>query len=374
MVRYSGAAKTRRVRSGVETMAATTRQSSQLRMRRVGVGEGEGGRRSRRRVVLASPVNATSPNRAQQARRDSSMKTSSTAEVKTSASEKSSVSTTNTLAEIESVGSDPATIAIAVADRKVTGKVYQLQPESRGQSRVSKEVRKNRKDPQTRKQEKLRERRTYRFLAVSSALLMFGLASGATWIRFFITDSNDGVFSLTDFYGTLSCTLGAVFGMEFYARYAHRYLWHENEEWFDGLLVKLHDSHHRPRTEWWEENDIFAVANALPALSLCIYGFLHPGLVAAMCWGTGLGITLYGWMYMFVHDGLVHKRFPVGPLAELPSLKRIAVAHTIHHSEKFGGVPYGLFFAEDELSKVEGGVAELDLLVERAIAKENERS
>ena len=92
------------------------------------------------------------------------------------------------------------------------------------------------------------------------------------------------------------------------------------------------------------------------------------GVVAQDAWG--LGITLYGWMYMFVHDGLVHKRFPVGPLGELPSLKRIAVAHTIHHSEKFGGVPYGLFLAEDELSQMEGGVQELDLLVERATAKE----
>mmetsp|Transcript_7435 Transcript_7435/g.25583 ORF Transcript_7435/g.25583 Transcript_7435/m.25583 type:complete len:354 (+) Transcript_7435:111-1172(+) len=245
-------------------------------------------------------------------------------------------------------------------------RVYKLQPTSRaGQSRLSQEKRRQRKDPKQRKLEKEKERRTYRFLAVSSSLLMVGLASGATFVRFFITDMGDGGLSLVDFYGTLFCTLGAVVGMEFYARYAHRILWHENE-----MGWSLHESHHLPRTGPFEANDIYAVANAVPALSLCIYGFLHPGLVAAMCWGTGLGITLYGWMYMFVHDGLVHKRFPVGPLGELPSLKRIAVAHTIHHSEKFGGVPYGLFLAEDELKQMEGGVQELDLLVERATAKE----
>lgn len=27
----------------------------------------------------------------------------------------------------------------------------------------------------------------------------------------------------------------------------------------------------------------------------------------------------------FVHDGLVHRRFPVGPIADLPAMKRIVV-------------------------------------------------
>ncbi|UPQ98311.1 beta-carotene hydroxylase [Chloropicon primus] len=247
-----------------------------------------------------------------------------------------------------------------------SSRVYKLQPTSRpSNSRLSKEKRKNRKDPKLRKQEKEREARTYRFLAISSSLLMFGLASGATLVRFFFTDMGEDGISLVDFYGTLSCTVGACVGMEFYARYAHKYVWHD---WQPGW--SLHESHHLPRTGPFEANDIYAVANAVPALSLCIYGFLNPGLVPAMCWGTGLGITLFGWMYMFIHDGLVHKRFPVGPLGELPSLKRIAVAHTIHHSEKFGGVPYGLFLAENELEKCEGGVEELDMLMERAMAKE----
>jgi beta-carotene 3-hydroxylase len=244
------------------------------------------------------------------------------------------------------------------------GKVKPLRGKAR-KARMSKETRAKRKDVKTRKLEEMARRRKYRFMAVSSTFLMFGLASGATWFRFFITDYSDSGVSLADFYGTLFCAAGATLGMEFYARYAHRILWHD---WQPGW--SLHESHHVPRTGPFEANDIYAVANAVPALSLCIYGFLHSGLGPAMCWGTGLGITLYGWMYMFVHDGLVHKRFPVGPIGELPSLKRIAIAHTIHHSEKFGGVPYGLFLAEDELSQVEGGVQELDLLVERANAKE----
>ncbi|XP_020594200.1 beta-carotene 3-hydroxylase 2, chloroplastic-like, partial [Phalaenopsis equestris] len=57
----------------------------------------------------------------------------------------------------------------------------------------------------------------------------------------------------------------------------------------------------------------------------------------------GLGITLFGIAYMFVHDGLVHRRFPVGPIANVPYFRRVAAAHQIHHSDKFEGVPYGLF-------------------------------
>ena len=43
----------------------------------------------------------------------------------------------------------------------------------------------------------------------------------------------------------------------------------------------------------------------------------------------GLGITMFGMAYMFVHDGLVHKRFPVGPIAEVPYLQKVAAAHQV---------------------------------------------
>ncbi len=42
-------------------------------------------------------------------------------------------------------------------------------------------------------------------------------------------------------------------------------------------------------------------------MALCLYGFLTPGMVGGLCFGAGLGITLFGIMYMFVHDGLVHR-------------------------------------------------------------------
>lgn len=35
--------------------------------------------------------------------------------------------------------------------------------------------------------------------------------------------------------------------------------------------------------------------------------------------------------YMFVHDGLVHRRFPVGPIANVPYLRRVAAAHQVKY-------------------------------------------
>jgi beta-carotene 3-hydroxylase len=44
----------------------------------------------------------------------------------------------------------------------------------------------------------------------------------------------------------------------------------------------------------------------------------------------GLGITVFGIAYMFVHDGLVHKRFPVGPIADVPYFRKVAAAHKVN--------------------------------------------
>jgi hypothetical protein len=38
---------------------------------------------------------------------------------------------------------------------------------------------------------------------------------------------------------------------------------------------------------------------------------------------------VFGMAYMFVHDGLVHRRFPVGPIANVPYLRRVAAAHQV---------------------------------------------
>ena len=63
-------------------------------------------------------------------------------------------------------------------------------------------------------------------------------------------------------------------GMEMWARYAHKALWHDFEPGW-----ALHKSHHVPRIGPFEDNDIFALANAVPAMGLCAYGFTTPNVI-----------------------------------------------------------------------------------------------
>ncbi|KAL6952061.1 Phospholipase A2 crotoxin acid subunit CA [Sarracenia purpurea var. burkii] len=202
--------------------------------------------------------------------------------------------------------------------------------------------------------------------------------------------------------------------MEFWARWAHRALWHAS-------LWHMHESHHKPREGPFELNDVFAIINAVPAIALLSYGFFHKGLLPGLCFGAslsslnclfvgvdffiseevighawqvhflrflgedlwslavaeesnpgdlGLGITVYGMAYMFVHDGLVHKRISVGPIADVPYFRKVAAAHQLHHSDKFKGVPYGLFLGPKELEEV-GGLEELEKEINRRIKSSN---
>jgi beta-carotene 3-hydroxylase len=50
---------------------------------------------------------------------------------------------------------------------------------------------------------------------------------------------------------------------------------------------------------------------------------------------------MFGMAYMFVHDGLVHRRFPVGPIGDLPYLQKVAAAHQV-----------GLIFAVSMLESI----------------------
>ncbi|KAF0911100.1 hypothetical protein E2562_005478 [Oryza meyeriana var. granulata] len=179
------------------------------------------------------------------------------------------------------------------------------------------------------------ERRTYLVAAVMSSLGITSMAAAAVYYRF-AWQMEGGEIPVTEMFGTFALSVGAAVGMEFWARWAHRALWHAS-------LWHMHESHHRPRDGPFELNDVFAIINAVPAMSLLACGFFNRGIVPGLCFGAGLGITLFGMAYMFVHDGLVHRRFPVGPIANVPYFRRVAAAHQIHHMDKFEGVPYGLF-------------------------------
>jgi hypothetical protein len=71
--------------------------------------------------------------------------------------------------------------------------------------------------------------------------------------------------------------------MEFWARWAHRALWHAS-------LWNMHESHHKPREGPFELNDIFAIINAVPAITLMAFGFFNHGFVPGLCFG---GVSKY---------------------------------------------------------------------------------
>ncbi|KAK7270892.1 hypothetical protein RJT34_26394 [Clitoria ternatea] len=200
------------------------------------------------------------------------------------------------------------------------------------------------------------ERFTYLVAAVMSTFGITSMAVLAVYYRF-SWQMEDGDIPWSEMFGTFALSVGAAVGMEFWARWAHKALWHAS-------LWNMHESHHRPREGPFELNDVFAIINAVPAIALLSYGFFNKGLVPGLCFGAGLGITVFGMAYMFVHDGLVHKRFPVGPIANVPHFRRVAAAHQIHHSDKFDGVPYGLFLGPKELEEV-GGLEELEKEISR---------
>ncbi|KAK7270465.1 hypothetical protein RIF29_23630 [Crotalaria pallida] len=202
------------------------------------------------------------------------------------------------------------------------------------------------------------ERFTYLVAAVMSSFGITSMAVFAVYYRF-SWQFQGGEIPWSEMFGTFAFSMGAAVGMEFWARWAHKALWHAS-------LWHMHESHHRPREGPFELNDVFAIINAVPAITLLGYGFFHKGLLPGLCFGTGLGITVFGMAYMFVHDGLVHKRFPVGPIANVPYFRRVAAAHQVHHSDKFNGVPYGLFLGPKELEEV-GGQEELEKEISRRI-------
>ncbi|XWS50460.1 hypothetical protein CRYUN_Cryun12cG0089500 [Craigia yunnanensis] len=171
------------------------------------------------------------------------------------------------------------------------------------------------------------ERFTYLVAAVMSSFGITSMAVMAVYYRF-SWQMEGGDVPLSEMFGTFALSVGAAVGMEFWARWAHRALWHAS-------LWHMHESHHRPREGPFELNDVFAITNAVPAIALLSYGFFNKGLVPGLCFGAGLGITVFGMAYMFVHDGLVHKRFPVGPIANVPYFRKVAAAHQVnmHHTK-----------------------------------------
>jgi beta-carotene 3-hydroxylase len=130
--------------------------------------------------------------------------------------------------------------------------------------------------------------------------------------------------------------LGSVAFMEWFATWSHEHIMH-------GWGWGWHKSHHEPREGALEKNDLYAVVFAAFSTALFFGAALWWPL-----WWIALGITLYGVVYFFMHDGLVHQRWPFKYVPRKGYLKRVYQAHRLHHAVKGrdGCVSFGFVYAE----------------------------
>lgn len=129
--------------------------------------------------------------------------------------------------------------------------------------------------------------------------------------------------------------MATFLGMEGFAWAMHRYVMH-------GPLWTWHASHHEPHDKALEKNDLFAVVFAAPAVVLIAVGLhLWPWALP-----VGLGVTAYGLVYFFFHDGLVHRRFPTGVHGRSGFWRRRIQAHRLHHAVRTreGCVSFGFLW------------------------------
>lgn len=117
-------------------------------------------------------------------------------------------------------------------------------------------------------------------------------------------------------------TLGTFLAMEFVAWFAHKYVMH-------GFLWYLHKDHHQHEPGFWEKNDMFFLIFAIPSATCYIVGSAVAGMFPLFF--VGIGISLYGLAYFFVHDIFIHQRFKIFTRTKNRYLKAIRKAHKVHH-------------------------------------------
>lgn len=131
----------------------------------------------------------------------------------------------------------------------------------------------------------------------------------------------------------------ALVAMEGVAWAVHRFLMH-------GPLWSWHASHHAPRRGLFERNDLFGLVFAAVAAGMFWLG-AQPGW--SPLWWAAAGMSAYGVLYVLVHDGLVHRRFPLPLRPGRGYLRRLAQAHHLHHRThaRDGAVSFGFLYPAD---------------------------
>ncbi|WP_295676233.1 sterol desaturase family protein [uncultured Mucilaginibacter sp.] len=135
----------------------------------------------------------------------------------------------------------------------------------------------------------------------------------------------------------IGIVLTTFIGMEGVAWLTHKYIMH-------GIFWFLHrDHHHKDHYGFFERNDFFFLIFALPGIACLATGTIYH---LAACTSIGIGITLYGACYFFVHDLFIHQRVKVLRNSENWYLKAIRRAHKMHHKHtgKYDGESFGMLW------------------------------
>ncbi|RKE83134.1 sterol desaturase family protein [Epilithonimonas arachidiradicis] len=112
------------------------------------------------------------------------------------------------------------------------------------------------------------------------------------------------------------------FLMEGFTWCVHKYVMH-------GFLWSLHRDHHDHSNDPpLEKNDYFFVIFAIPAIAMMYYGTVNDFNIFFY---IGIGITIYGMAYFFVHDIFIHQRLKILKNTQNPYLLAIRRAHKQHH-------------------------------------------
>ena len=129
----------------------------------------------------------------------------------------------------------------------------------------------------------------------------------------------------------------AFVGMEFVAWLSHKYIMH-------GFLWSLHDDHHTKNpNSFFEKNDYFFVIFAVPGIVCIILGTIFKVPITLP---VGLGITIYGLAYFWVHEIFIHQRFKLLRNINSTYFKAIRRAHKMHHKHlgKTDGECFGMLW------------------------------
>ncbi len=126
--------------------------------------------------------------------------------------------------------------------------------------------------------------------------------------------------------------------MEGVAWWMHKYIMH-------GFFWNLHEDHHvkDEHNSFFEMNDTFFIFFSIIAIvSFGLWSFF--GWTIPL--GIGLGVTLYGFVYFFIHDLFIHQRIRILTHTKNPYLLAIRRAHKMHHKHitKEDGECFGMLW------------------------------